>query len=74
MSDPHYQLDYERMMQREWISVDGVTEDDVDAFVLSFRCLTQDRDGFSIRRLAEDVYASPSVPGELKDRFRSGIE
>jgi hypothetical protein len=69
MENPHYTLDYERMMRREWISADGVTEDAVDAFVLNVRLLVQDRDGFSIRCLANDVYAQSSVPAELRDRF-----
>ena len=69
MENPHYTLDYKRMIRQEWISVDGVTEDDVDAFILSVRLLIQDRDGFSIRRLAEDVYKNDDVPKELRDRF-----
>ena len=69
MATPHYVLDYERMAKREWISVDGVNEDAVDAFVLHIRLLTQDQDGFSIRRLAEDVYSEASTPEDLADRF-----
>ena len=42
MATPHYRLDYNRMMNREWISAEGITEDDVDAFVLNVRLLIQD--------------------------------
>lgn len=69
MENPQYKLDYERMGKKEWISVNGVTEDAVDAFALNIRLLVQDRDGISIRKLAEDVYVDSSVPIELRDRF-----
>jgi hypothetical protein len=69
MKNPHYVLDYQRVMKREWISADGVTEDAVDAFVLNIRLLIQDQDGFSIRALADDVYCLDCVPLELRHRF-----
>lgn len=69
MASPHYTLDYKKMMRREWISADGLTEDAVDAFVLNVRLLVQDQDGFSIRRLAEDVYDQDSVPADMRSRF-----
>lgn len=69
LGDPQYTLSYHRMMNREWISADGVSEDDVDAFVLNVRLLIQDRDGISIRKLAENVYSSPTVPGSLQQQF-----
>lgn len=71
MSDPQYTLDYDRMMRRQWISMNGVTEDDIDAFVLNFRLLVQDRDGFSIRSLAESVYVRDDVPDSLRKDFIS---
>lgn len=67
--NPHYKLDYEQMIKRQWISVDDITEDDIDAFVLNVRLLIQDNDGFSIRCLAEEVYSQNDVPDELKDEF-----
>jgi len=69
MAAPNYALDYEKMMKREWISLDGVTEDAVNAFVLNIRPLVQDSDGFSIRRLANDVYIQNTVPADLRDNF-----
>jgi hypothetical protein len=69
MENPQYTIDYERMMRREWASLDGVTEDAVNAFVLNIRVLIEDPDGFSIRRLAEDLYSQPSVPEELRSRY-----
>lgn len=71
MQDPHYEMDYDRMMKREWVSVDGVTEDAIDAFVLNIRLLLQERDGFSIKQLAEEVYSQPSVPVDLRDKFHT---
>ncbi len=69
MASPHYTIDYEKMMRREWIAADGLTEDAVDAFVCNVRLLVQDRDGFSIRCLTKDVYAQKSVPQDLRIRF-----
>jgi hypothetical protein len=69
MRNPRYVFSYEKMMNREWICADGVSEDAIDAFVLNVRLLVQDNDGFSIRRLAEDVYTGETVPLELKERF-----
>jgi hypothetical protein len=69
MANPRYTLDYERLAKSEWVSLDGVTEDAIDAFVLHIRLLTQDQDGFSIRCLAKDVYSHGSVPPALKSRF-----
>jgi hypothetical protein len=69
MQEPHYKLDLDRVTRGDWISLRGVSEDAVDAFVLHVRLLSQDSDGFSIRRLAEDVYCGPGVPLELKQRF-----
>ena len=69
MENPNYKLDYDRMMERQWISINGIEEDDVDAFILNLRLLIQDRDGFSIRRLAEDIYADSTLPQTLRDKF-----
>lgn len=69
MANPHYQLDYNRMINREWISADGVTEDDVDAFILNVRLLVQDGDGISVRELATSIYSDSNVPRELQDQF-----
>jgi hypothetical protein len=67
--NPHYKLDYEQMINRRWVSVGGITEDDIDAFVLNIRLLIQDKDGFSIRCLAENVYSRNDVPKNLRDEF-----
>jgi hypothetical protein len=74
MATPNYKMDYERMMNREFVSADGVTEDDVDAFVLSLRLLIQDNDGYSIRCLADDIYSDESVPTNLRSRFNAARE
>jgi hypothetical protein len=59
------------MLNRQWVSAAGITEDDVDALVLNLRLLIQDRDGLSIRCLADNVYSQATVRSELKDRFRN---
>jgi len=69
--DPHYKADYEQMVKRQWISVDGITEDDIDAFVLNVRPLIQDNDGYSIHCLAKGVYSRNDVPDNLKDEFKN---
>lgn len=74
MADKRFILSYEKMVNREWICANGVTEDAVDAFVLNIRLLIQDEDGFSIRRLAEDVYSNEAVPKDLRDRFANARE
>jgi hypothetical protein len=67
--NPHYTLNYDLMMKRQWISIDGVTEDDVDALVLNIRPLIQDNDGYSIRCLAESVYQNSNAPNDLSTKF-----
>jgi hypothetical protein len=69
LEQPNYNVDCDRVMRFEWISIDGVTEDDVDAFVLSLRLLIQDRDGFSIHELSKNVYEKHDTPRDIRDRF-----
>ena len=68
MANPHYKLQYERIINREWIAADGITPDDVDAFILNLRLLLQDRDGFSIRCLSE-IYGQSGVSTEYQSQF-----
>jgi hypothetical protein len=67
--NPHYNGVYEQIIKRQWISLDGITEDDIDSFVLNVRLLMQDNDGYSIQCLANEVYSQCDVPKELKDEF-----
>ena len=69
MENPQYQLQYDKMINRNWIAADGITEDDVDAFVLNLRLLIQDGDGFSIRRIYEDIYAQNNIPDYIREKF-----
>jgi len=69
MENPQYQLQYDKMINRDWIAADGITEDDVDSFVLNLRLLIQDRDGFSIRRIYEDIYSQNDTPDYIRKRF-----
>jgi hypothetical protein len=67
--NPNYTLNYDLMMKRQWVAIDGVTEDDVDALVLNIRLLIQDNDSFSIKCLAENVYQNGNAPNNLIVKF-----
>lgn len=68
MEKPHYKIQHDKIMNLDWIAIDGVSPDDVDAFVLNLRLLIQDRDGFSIRCLSK-IYDEDEVPKELSGAF-----
>ena len=68
MATPKYIIQPDKIMGREWIAFDNVSEDDLDAFVLNLRLLIQDRDGFSIRCLAK-IYKKDEVPQDLAKAF-----
>ena len=68
MAKANYRLDSERIVNGDWIAINGITEDDVDAFVLNLRCLLQDGDGFSVNCLSK-VYAMNGVPDEYRREF-----
>jgi len=51
----------------------GVSETDIDAFVLTARLFVQDQDGISFRRIVE-IYDDPDVPWSMADRFRDARE
>jgi hypothetical protein len=68
MANPKYKLQYEKIMNREWIGADGITPDDVDAFILNLRFLLQDGDGFSIRCLSK-IYSESDVLTEYRSQF-----
>ena len=44
MDKPNYKIQHDKIMNLDWIAVDDVTPDDVDAFVCNLRLLIQDRD------------------------------
>jgi hypothetical protein len=67
----HFQSDKQR--NREWISVDDVSEDDVDAFVLNLRLLIQPRDGFSYLQIYENIYLHNDIPEYFRKRFEEEI-
>src|SRR5258705_241769 len=47
------------------MSVDEFDQDEIDAFVLTYRMLTQDNDRYSVRRLAK-LYESPWVEEDAR--------
>jgi hypothetical protein len=69
MDNPSFTLSYKKVINRDWICFDGVTEDAVDAFVLHIRVLLQERDGISINCLAKGVYGDQAITIDLRDRF-----
>jgi hypothetical protein len=70
MATPHYKIQIDKIMKREWIAFDDVSEDDVDAFVLNLRLLIQHspRDCFSIKCLSE-IYKKDGIPKQLSKAF-----
>ena len=68
MANQHYHIQHDKIMNLDWVAVDGVSQDDVDAFVCNLRLLIQDRDGFSIQCLSK-LYEYEEVPHELSDSF-----
>lgn len=68
MATPTYKIQPDKIMNLSWIAFDGISEDDVDAFVLNLRLLIQDRDGFSIRCLSK-IYEKDDVPKEISEEF-----
>lgn len=68
MAHPRYKIQHNKIMNLDWIAVDGVSPDDVDAFVLNLRLLIQDSDEFSIRCLSK-IYEKDEVPKELSEAF-----
>lgn len=68
MASPKYKMQYDKMMNREWVAFNDVSEDDIDAFVLNLRLLIQNEDGFSIRCLSK-IYNKDGIPEELSEAF-----
>lgn len=56
-------------LSEDWLALHGLHKDDLDGFVLNFRFLIQDRDGFSVRYLKTLYDALPSVFNEEKKEF-----
>jgi hypothetical protein len=73
MTTPRYVIQHDKIMNREWIAFDDVSEDDVDAFVLNLRLLIQPRDGFSIECLSK-IYNGDDIPKELSKNFEEQIQ
>lgn len=67
MATPKYAIQINKIMDRQWIAFDNISEDDLDAFVLNLRLLIQDRDGFSIRCLSK-LYKD-KAPKDLSTEF-----
>jgi hypothetical protein len=56
-------------LSEDWLALRGLHKDEFDGFVLNFRFLIQDRDGFSVRRVKEFYEKLPSIFDEEKDQF-----
>jgi len=57
--------DMKRIMAGDWLAYEGLTSDDLDAFCLNLRLLIQDRDGYSLRCLAELYKCLQSEAAEI---------
>lgn len=73
LKDPNHWIEYDRMMSGDWVAVNGVTEDSLDAFVLNLRLLIQDGDGISLRALHERFFDQPSTPENLRREFAETV-
>lgn len=56
-------------LSKDWLALRGLHKDEFDGFVLNFRFLIQDRDGFSVRCLKRFYESLPSVFNEEKNEF-----
>lgn len=56
-------------LAKDWLALRGLHKDEFDGFILNFRFLIQDRDGFSVRRLKEFYGNLPSSFETEKERF-----
>lgn len=70
MAKRHYKGDIMKLRNGNWICVDGVGQEAIDAFVLKFRLLIQDRDGFSIQKHRKELY-QPPAPQKLLSQLES---
>lgn len=53
----------ESIYSRNWIGAEGLTEESINAFILTLRVLIQDSDGISIRCMAE-LYGEIGSPDQ----------
>jgi len=56
-------------LSKDWLALRGLHKDEFDGFVLNFRFLIQNRDGFSIQCLKKFYENLPSVFDVEKDKF-----
>lgn len=48
-------------LAKDWLALSGLHKDEFDGFILNFRFLIQDRDGFSVRRVKEFYVKLPPI-------------
>jgi hypothetical protein len=65
--------DVSRIGAGDWLAYEGLRPEDLDSFCLTFRLLTQDRDGFSIRKIAAQVEAWPTEFDQAKHAVREAV-
>jgi hypothetical protein len=73
MENHEYHFKTEKLINKEWISADGVSEDDIDAFVLNLRLLIQPRDGISFHQIFTKYYSQNEESKLLRIRFKEEI-
>lgn len=68
-------------LAKNWLSLKGLHEDEFDGFVLNFRYLIQDRDGFSLKKigelydhLSEDFKSEKKRFGRLRGQLKDYLE
>ncbi len=68
-STPRTQPQDNDALAKDWLALRGLHKDEFDGFILNFRFLIQDRDGYSVRRLNEFYENLPSSFVTEKERF-----
>lgn len=56
-------------LSKDWLALRGLHKDEFDGFILNFRFLIQDRDGFSVLCVKKFYENLPQIFDEEKDQF-----
>jgi len=67
-------VDHAAIVAGNWLAYEGLREEDLESFCLNLRLLIQDRDGISVRRIAEYVTDWPEAHAEYKFAVRAAVD
>lgn len=66
---PRQQPQDNTALAKDWLALHGLHKDEFDGFILNFRFLIQDRDGFSVRGVKEFYEKLPPIFDAEKNQF-----